>query len=583
MANRIIDQQRRMVPRLRRALRYSQLCRGWLALGFLAAALMICLQICLPWVVKLLFDTLTGDYRSSLALLVFLVVITGIGAGLCENLKTYAFSRVAESVLIDVRTNLYCKLRMLPTAFLGQQQTGKIMSVLTSDAPALAKFYNPVLGDAFVSLFQLLSAITVLGFISIWLSFFAVLVCGLYLMIPVLVSPPLRRLNRDKQGLNAELSANLQESLSGTREIKAFSREEWDFERLRRNFSAFLPLQVKIAGLQIAMSSNLLIYWIIAGLLDWFGGLRILRHEMSLGTLFSLVWYFAFLDMPMRQFAGLNDQLQSALAGADGVFDFLDAYTPLMRRTETKELPPIAGHISFENVSFEYQPGYPVLRHLNFSIRPGERVAIVGPSGAGKSTLLSLILRLHPLTSGLILIDGHDISQVSLQSLRTQIGVVFQDTFLFNMSIWENIRFGNPEAADEEVIAAAKAANVHSFALDLPCGYETHVGERGSALSGGQRQRIAIARAMLINPRILILDEATSSLDWESEMDVTAALERLMQRRTTIIASHRLAAIARSDRILVLDQGRIVSDGNHDQWLEQCDRLYSRERRRDCK
>src|SRR5262249_44083066 len=181
-------------------------------------------------------------------------------------------------------------------AFLGQQQTGKIMSVLTSDAPALTKLYNPVLGDAFVSLFQLLSAITVLGFISIWLSLFAVLVCGLYLLVPFLASSPLRRLNRDKQVLNADLSANLQESLSGTREIKTFSREGWDFERLRRNFSAFLPLQGKITVLQIAMSSNLVIYWVVAGLLNWFGGQRILRHEMSLGTLFSLVWYFAFLD-----------------------------------------------------------------------------------------------------------------------------------------------------------------------------------------------------------------------------------------------------------------------------------------------
>ena len=575
MTNELIDHQRRMTPRLRRALHYLQHCRGWVVLGFGSAALMICLQICLPWVVKLLFDALTSGYRDSLALLVILVAITGIGAGLCENLKAYAFSRVAESVLINVRESLYCKLQTLPMAFFGQQQTGKIMSILTSDAPALAKLYNSVLGDAFVSLFQLLSAITVLGFVSIWLSFSAVLVCGLYLLVPVLISSPLRQLNRDKQLLNAELSTNLQESLSGTREIKTFNRAGWDFERLRRNFNAFLPLQGKIAGLQVAMSSNLVIYWVVAALLNWFGGQRILQHEMSLGTLFSLVWYFAFLDMPMRQFAGLNDQLQSALAGADGVFDLLDAHTPLMQRTETKDLPPIVGHIAFENVSFEYQPGYPVLRRLNFSIDPGESVAIVGVSGAGKSTLLSLILRLHPLTSGRILIDGHDISQVSLQSLRTQIGVVFQDAFLFNMSIWENIRFANPKATDEEVIAAAKAANVHSFALDLPYGYETRVGERGSALSGGQRQRIAIARAMLIDPRILILDEATSSLDRESEKAVIEALERLMHRRTTIIASHRLAAIARSDRIIVLDEGKIVADGNHDQSLAQFDWLYS--------
>ena len=580
MADRIISYKDLTEPRLRRALRYLQYCKGWMLLGLFVATLMICLQLCLPWLVKLLFDTLTGSRRqASLVSLVIMLAIGGIGAGLCENLKNYAFSQGAERILAKVRDLLYFRLRTFPLAYFGQEQTGRIMSVLTSDAPTLTKLYNPVLGDAFVSVFQLLSAIAILSFVSPWLMLLSFLICGLYLLVPFFSSRPLRRLNREKQLLNAELSADLQDSVSGTREIKAFSREEWDLQRLGSSFRAFLPLQGKIAALQIGMSSNLLIYWLVAGFLYWYGGQKVLSHEMSLGSLFSIIWYFAFLDMPMRQFVGLNDQLQSALAAADRVFDLLDVQETALKSTGTMELPQVVGHVTFENVDFAYQPGSPVLRRVYLSVCPGERVAIVGVSGAGKSTLLSLILRLHTVTSGRILIDGYDISQVSLRSLRTQIGVVFQDTFLFNTSIRENIRFAKVNATDEEVIAAAMAANAHSFVMELPCGYDTKVGERGAALSGGQRQRIAIARAMLLDPRILILDEATSSLDLQAERAVTEALERLMRGRTTIIASHRLAAIAWADRIIVLDKGQVVASGDHDQLMAQCDwyrRSYGR-------
>jgi subfamily B ATP-binding cassette protein MsbA len=571
MGSRVVSYKQLAEPRLRRALQYLKYCKGWMLLALFSGALMICLQLCLPWVVKVLFDTLTGNRQMSLVRLVLILATVGIGAGFCENVKNYALAQAAERILARVREHLYSKLRTFPMAYFGHEQTGRIMSVLTSDAPTLTKLFNPVLGDAFVSVLQLLSAIAILSLVSPWLTLLAFFICGLYLLVPFFTARPLRRLNQEKQRLTAELSADLQESVSGTREIKAFSREEWDLERLGRSFRAFLPLQNKITVLQVGISSNLLIYWLVASFLYWFGGQRVLAHEISFGSLFSTIWYFAFLDMPMRQFVGLNDQLQSALAAGDRVFDLLDLQDTALEQTGAEELPQLAGHVTFENVDFAYQPGIPVLKRVSLSVSPGERVAVVGASGAGKSTLLSLILRLHSVTSGRILVDGHDISQVDLRSLRTQIGVVFQDTFLFNTSIRENIRFAKLDATDEEVVAAAKAADAHSFVLELPSGYDTKVGERGAALSGGQRQRIAIARAMLLDPRILILDEATSSLDSQAERTVAEALERLMRGRTTIIASHRLAAIAKGDRIIVLDEGQVVASGDHYQLMAQCD------------
>jgi len=445
------------------------------------------------------------------------------------------------------------------------------MSVLTNDAPLMTKIYNPVLGEGFLSVFQLLAAIAVLAIAFGWLALLAPLLCALYVVVPTLTAPRLRRLNKKNQILNAQLSAELQESISASREVKAFNREEWDIKRLGESFRAFLPLQKKIGKLQVAASSNVLIYWAIGGFLYWFGGRKVLAREMSLGSLFAMVWYFSFLDVPMRRLVALNGQLQSALAACERVFDLLDTKDPAPVQAAARPLPRVKGLVAFENVGFAYDGGNPVLSGIWLSASPGERVAIVGPSGAGKSTLVSLMLRLHDVGSGRILIDDEDISHVSLESLRTQIGVVFQETFLFHTSIRENIRFAKLDATDAEVVSAAKAANAHDFVMEFPGGYDTDVGERGAALSGGQRQRIAIARAMLLDPRILILDEATSSLDSEAEIAVCEALEQLMRGRTTFIISHSLSKIADTDRIVVLEEGRVTETGGHTQLMQNCE------------
>ena len=556
--------------RFYKALEYLKHGKRWLVMAIIAAVIGAALQLYLPWMLKLVFDTLTEGRSAALGRMVIILALVAIGTGLCDGIKNFAFTQTAERALAEIRQSLFSRLRTFPLAYFQKEQTGKIMSVLTNDAPTMARLYQPVLGEAFLSILQLVAALTILSIVFGRLTFLAPVACGLYLLVPILTTPGLRRLNQQNQVLNADLSADLQESISATREVKAFGREEWDLKRLKQRFRAFLPLQRKIGALQIAASSNILIYWAIAAFFYWYGGKKVLAHEISLGSLFAMVWYFSFLDVPVRKLVGLNAQLQSVLAAADRVFDLLEKQEYSPAQVGLKHLAQITGRVAFENLNFSYEQGKPVLTDIQFFAGSGERIGIVGPSGAGKSSLVSLILRLHPIESGRILIDGEDIAHADVQSLRRQIGVVFQDTFLFNTSIRENIRFAKLDAADSEVLAAARAAHADNFILELPRGYDTVVGERGAALSGGQRQRIAIARAMLLDPRILILDEATSSLDSQAEAAVDEALEVLMCGRTTFIVSHRLSKIADADRIIVLDQGHVLETGTHTELMNNC-------------
>jgi subfamily B ATP-binding cassette protein MsbA len=385
----------------------------------------------------------------------------------------------------------------------------------------------------------------------------------------------IRRAATDVQDNLAEASAVLEESVSGIRIVKSFAREAYELSRFEAKVEATFAAALRRVKISAVLAPIIgLMAFLSITITLWFGSYQVILGRLSPGELVAYLIYTLLVAGPIAAFSGLYGQFQSALGATQRLFEFLDVQPDIADKPDAYPLPEIIGQVRFEAVSFEYESSLPVLHDVSLTARPGQVVALVGPSGAGKTTLVNLIPRFYDITAGQITIDGHDIRQVTSLSLRQQIGIVPQEAMLFSDTIRENIRYGQLEASQSDIEAAAQAANAHDFILKMPDGYDTRVGERGIKLSGGQRQRIAIARAILKNPRILILDEATSSLDSESEQLVQEALERLMKSRTTFVIAHRLSTITQADWIVVLDEGRIVEQGSHLELLGRADGLY---------
>ncbi|HEU4387363.1 MAG TPA: ABC transporter ATP-binding protein [Blastocatellia bacterium] len=564
------------MKRFFRVLRYVRPYWHLLAAGVLCSTATAAVILSFPWILRYLIDEVLGNKKPEmLAPTVGLLVIGAAVTVVLRALEQYFYVQLGGRALIDVRRDLARKLTMLPFSRLHRERTGQVMSLFTNDAPALTRLYETTLGPAVVSAFRFIAIIVIILAIFRELILLTLIAIPIYLVIPATLGRLTRRAGRTVQERNAEISADVQESVAAVRDIRAFNRERWHEDRLAVSFWSVFRPQLRLSVLQAASFATFLALWGVGGVIYLVGGRRVIGGEITLGLLLATIGYFNQLEEPISRFVNLSGQLQAALGAGDRILEFLDSPNDVADRAGAVTLTNCEGRVEFDNVCFAYDAVESILTSITFRAEPGQRIAIVGPSGAGKSTVVSLIPRFFEPSSGRVLLDGIDVRDYTVSSLRNSIGMVFQDTFLFAGTVRENIRFGGTGASEEEIIKAARLANAHQFIEPLPDGYETQIGERGVKLSGGQRQRLAIARAILRNPRILILDEATSALDSESELAVQTALEKLMLGRTSLVIAHRLSTVISSDAIVVLDKGRVVDIGTHDRLLRRCE-LYLR-------
>ena len=572
----------RGVESYRRMLDYIRPYWAQLVLAAINLVVISLLGLAMPLAVKQLVDlvVVSQDFGQLNRIALFLLGIFALRSAFSAG-QTTLIAWVGERVVANLRREIYEHLLSLSLGFFSEQRVGELLSRLSNDVQVIQ---NAVTSNLVILVQQLVTAVGVIVIVSLlnWrLTFLLVLAMPAVVLITQLMGRRIRRIARQVQDILAESSAVAEETLGGIRIVKSFAREDYEMARFGQKVDALFRAAMRRTRVYAILgpSISLLMYGSLI-LVLWVGGRAVLLGQMTPGDLIAFLLYAAMLTGPLGSFAGLYGQVQAALGATERVFELLDVHPELVEAADTRPLPPVVGAVAFHDVSFDYDPRQPVLKSIELHARPGEVIALVGPSGVGKTTLVNLIPRFYDPSAGLITLDGQDIRQFALRSLRDQIGIVPQETLLFSDTVAANIRYGRLGASPAEVEAAARAANAHDFIIkELPDGYETQVGERGIKLSGGQRQRIAIARAILKDPRILILDEATSSLDTESERLVQEALERLVHPageggRTTFVIAHRLSTVINADRIVVLHQGRVVEEGTHEELLAREDSLY---------
>lgn len=560
----------------KRLLLYAKPYIGRLGLAYFFAIFAAGGNLFVPWILKDVIDkVLMNKDVFLLNIIALTIIIVFIIRGICFYAQTYLMSYVGQKVIIDIREAIYKKLQQLSLGFFEKRQTGTIMSYVTNDVGALQGSIIEAATDSVTEMAILIGSLILMFTLHWKLSLLTLITMPIVAKTMKLFGEKLKKTSFITQEKVADITAILQEGISSIRVTKSFVRENHEMERFSKENHANFRAQVKNSQVMATLTPVVeLIAAVGVTLLIWYGGLEVINDNLTAGALIAFLVYATNLANPIKRLSRLYGNVQKAMAAAERVFSVLDEEIEIKEKDNATDLKAVIGKVDFKAVTFKYNENEVVLKDINLEVKAGQMVAIVGPSGAGKTTIVNLLPRFYDPVAGNIYIDDVNIADVTLASLREKIGIVPQETVLFNGSIYDNILYGDLTATTEEVIAAAKAANAHDFIMQMADQYQTQIGERGSKLSGGQRQRIAIARAILKNPRILILDEATSALDTESEKLVQDALDKLMAGRTSFVIAHRLSTILQADMIIVMEKGQIVERGNHEELLK-LNGLYS--------
>jgi ABC-type multidrug transport system fused ATPase/permease subunit len=516
-----------------------------------------------------------GTPWGQLNLLMITLIVMYAFWGVSFYLRSYLAQLAGHRVILDLRTDLYQHITRLSHSFFQTHQSGGIVSRLMSDIALAQNFVGSAMTAIWMDLVTCIFYLCLLFSMDRPLAWASLAVFPFYLGAMKTYGRAAKRTTKEVQEALEEFSGDIQERVAGIQVVKSFAAERRESKSFFHGARGLYDLTMR--SVKVSALSQSLTQWLtqMATLMIlWYGGYRVLNGQTTPGTVPAFILLLRELYMPMNRISEMNTVLQNSLAAIDRVFEVFDIQPDVQEKANAHRLPRLKGRITFEKMSFGYEAERPVLRDITLDVRPGEVVALVGSSGAGKSTLVQMIPRFYDPQGGRVLVDDIDVRDVKLRSLRSQIGVVAQETLLFSGTVRDNLMYGRPDATQDEMIAAARAAYAHDFINDLPEGYDTMLGERGARLSGGQKQRIAIARAFLSNPRILILDEATSALDSESEALIQDALAELMKGRTNIVIAHRLPTILGSDRIAVMRAGKIVDAGPHTELLGRC-KLYA--------
>jgi len=539
-----------------------------------------------PWPLKVVLDIVLKSRQSSGWLNHFILsaigqdkltilkyaaaaalVIAAFGA-LCSYAEKYLTTSVGQWVMHDLRRTLYSHIQRLSLAYHDQKQTGDLISRVTSDIDAIQSFIVSGLLGALINILTLVGMVGVMFYLDWRFTLIALSVAPLLFVVVYTYTRRIKKAAREVRKKEGEIVSVIQEVLSSIRVVKAFAREEYEEHRLEEESLEGVEIALRARGLKAKLSPLVeIIVAVGTSLVLWFGGRMVLNGSLSAGSLVVFILYLGKMYKPMQELSKMTDAYSKAAVGYERISEVLETDSETVDLPNARTAPRFKGRIEFVNVNFSYRPDLPVIKNLSFKIEPGQVAAFVGPTGAGKTTIISLIPRFYDPSSGVVKVDGYDVRSFKQKSLRQQISFVLQETLLFHGPIWNNIAYGKPDATRSEILHAAEFANAHEFIEKMADGYSTILGERGVTLSGGQRQRIAIARAIIRNTPILILDEPSSGLDAASEKLVFEALDRLLEGKTSIVIAHRLSTIRRADVIFVVKDGAIIESGKHEELL----------------